>query len=133
MSVLLQLFYYGLLGSDCYLQNVEEGLVFFCGYGCCCFVAQLHTSFSCPFLKELLNIVSNGVGGGDRRVTLDNRALLVDQELLKVPLDALEAQETGLLGLEESVHGVLLVAVHINLAHDGELDSKVDLAERGDF
>lgn len=89
--------------------------------------------FLCPSLKELLDILSDGVRGGDRRVALDNCALLVDQELFKVPLDALEAQETRLLRFEESVHGVLLVAVDINLAHDGELDAKVDLAERGDF
>lgn len=62
-----------------------------------------------------------------------DQAILADQELLKVPLDAGHAEKTGLLGLEESVDGVLLVAVDVDLGHQRESDAKVELAERLDL
>jgi len=60
---------------------------------------------------------------------LQNLAVLVNKELLKVPLDALETHETGLLLLEPLKQGLGLVTVDISLSEDGEGDAVVELAE----
>lgn len=59
-----------------------------------------------------------------------DQAVLADQELLKVPLDEVHAEKASLLLLEEGVDGILLVAVDVDLGHQGESDTKVELAER---
>lgn len=59
--------------------------------------------------------------------------MLVDEELLEVPLDAFEAQHAGLLVLEVLVHGVRVVAVDVHLFHDGERHAVVELAELADL
>lgn len=59
--------------------------------------------------------------------------MLVNQELLKVPLDASEAQQTGLLLLEVDVDGVGVVTVDVDLLENGEGDAVVELAEGGDL
>ena len=48
-------------------------------------------------------------------------------------LDAGEAEETGLLGLEPLVDLVRVVAVDIRLGHEREGDAVVELAELGDL
>lgn len=67
--------------------------------------------------------------GLERGVSVDNVAMLVDEELLKVPLDASEAQQTGLLLLEVDVDGIGVVAVDIDLLEHREGDAVVELAE----
>ena len=57
-----------------------------------------------------------------RPATLD-LAVASDEELLEVPLDHLEAHKSGLLFLEPLVDGAGLVAVDIDLLHDGERDT----------
>lgn len=52
-----------------------------------------------------------------------------DQELLKVPLDHLQAHQTGLLLLHPLPKRVGVGAVDIRLLHDGEADAIVELAE----
>lgn len=56
-------------------------------------------------------------------------AVPADEELFKVPLDALEAHEAGLLVLEPAEDGAGRVAVDVDLLQDGEGDAVVDLAE----
>lgn len=81
---------------------------------------------------------------------MDDIALLVDQELLKVPLQASwsalrgegvwagkkkthldtgEAENAGLLSLEVLVDVVGVVAVDVGLLHEGERYAVVELAE----
>lgn len=67
--------------------------------------------------------------GGGRGPAVDNLAVAADEELFKVPLDALETKQAGLLGLEPLVQRGSLVAVDVNLSHDGEGDAVVELAE----
>ena len=52
-----------------------------------------------------------------------NLSLLVDEEFLKVPLDASETKETWFLLLEETVERVCIIAVDFYLVHDRERDS----------
>lgn len=59
-----------------------------------------------------------GLGGGGP--ALNDGTVTADQELLKVPLDALEAQETRLGRLEPLVKGRGAVAVDVDLGEDGE-------------
>lgn len=66
--------------------------------------------------------------GGAGPSALDG-AVAADEELLKVPLDALEAHEAGFLLLEPLVEGRGAVAVDVDLLHDGEADAIVNLAE----
>lgn len=56
-------------------------------------------------------------------------AISANEELLKVPLDNLQAQQARLLLLEPGEQRVGVVAVDIGLLHDGEADAIVDLAE----
>lgn len=65
--------------------------------------------------------------------TTDNLAIRRYQELLKVPLDALQAQHTGLLGLHPRVDRSGIVTVDVDLAQHGECHAIVDLAERLDL
>lgn len=66
--------------------------------------------------------------GGASPSALD-LSVTADEELLKVPLDALEAEKTGLLVLEPGPEGVGVVAVDLGLLHDGEAHAVVELAE----
>lgn len=58
-----------------------------------------------------------------------NLAILANQELLKVPLDSLQAHDTGLLGLHPLEHGFGLVAVDVGFAENRERNTIVELAE----
>lgn len=80
-------------------------------------------------MEKLLNILGNGLGSGDGGIALIDGTVLGDQELLKVPFDAAHHQRL-LLRLQVGVDGVLVIAVDINLGHQGESHSKVQLAER---
>ena len=51
------------------------------------------------------------------------------QELFKIPLDPLEAQQARRLRLEPLVHRLRPVAVDLRLAQDGERDAVVAQAE----
>lgn len=74
-----------------------------------------------------------GLGlGGAGPAALD-LSVTSDEELFKVPLDALEAKQTGLLLLEPGPERVGAVAVDLGLLHDGEADAVVDLAEALDL
>lgn len=74
-----------------------------------------------------------GLGlGGAGPAALD-LAVAADEELFKVPLDALEAEEARLLLLEPGPERAGAVAVDLGLLHDGEGDAVVDLAEALDL
>lgn len=66
--------------------------------------------------------------GGASPASLD-LSITSNKELLKVPLDALEAQQTRLLVLEPGPKRVGVVAVDLGLLHDGECHAVVELAE----
>lgn len=55
--------------------------------------------------------------------------ILSDQKLLKVPLDPLQAHQSGLLFLHPLEHRLRFVAVDVRLAKDREADAVVELAE----
>lgn len=73
-------------------------------------------------LLERLRLGGRGPAALDLTVT-------TDKELLKVPLDELHAEEAGSLALEPLVERGSAVAVDLDLLHDGEADTVVDLAE----
>jgi hypothetical protein len=90
---------------------------------------NLEVGRSILLLKLRDNGRLEGIGlGGAGPATLD-LAVAADEELFKVPLHALEAQDAGLLLLEPVVEGRGVVAVDIDLAHDGEADAIVDQAK----
>ena len=60
---------------------------------------------------------------------MNNFTFLVNKELFKVPLDALETQKTWLFRLEPFPQWVSLVTVDVNLLHDWEGDTKVNFAK----
>lgn len=60
-------------------------------------------------------------------------AVLADEELLKVPLDALQTHEAGLLLLHPLPNGLRAVAVDLGLAEDLVGDFVADDAEVLDF
>lgn len=62
-----------------------------------------------------------------------NLTLLVNQKLLKVPLDTFEAQQTRLLTFQKFVNWVSFRAVDIDLLHDREGDTIVQLTELTNF
>lgn len=66
--------------------------------------------------------------GGARPAPLD-LTVTANQPLLEIPFHTLHAQQTWLFVLEPLEERVGLVAVDVGLAHDGEGDSVVDLAE----
>ena len=70
--------------------------------------------------------------GSARPATLD-LAVLADEELLKVPLDALQAHETRLLLLHPLPHGLRAVAVDVSLAEHLVGDLVAEDAEVLDF
>jgi hypothetical protein len=67
-------------------------------------------------LELRLNRALNTLGLGGAGPAALHLTILADEELLKVPLDALHAQETGLLLLHPLPHGLGLVAVDLGLA-----------------
>lgn len=76
---------------------------------------------------DRLGRVSGGVAAAHRPVA-------VDQELGKVPLDRLAAQEARLLRLEVGVERVGVGAVHLDLGEDREahaVGERAELADRG--
>jgi hypothetical protein len=83
-------------------------------------------------MEELFDILGDGLRGGDGGIALVDGTVLGDQELFKVPLDAAHHQRL-LLRLQVGVDRVLVLAVDINLGHQGERHSKVQLAERLDL
>lgn len=89
-------------------------------------MASLSGSRLCQLLQ---NSLLQGLGlGGASPATLDV-TIPANEELLKVPLDNLQAQQARLLLLEPGEQRVGVVAVDIGLLHDGEADAIVDLAE----
>lgn len=81
----------------------------------------------------LLNLLQNRLLQtlrlGRARPAPDNLALRGDQELLKVPLDPLQAHDARHLVLHPLPHGLRLVAVDLGLAQHRERHAVVDLAE----
>jgi hypothetical protein len=96
-------------------------------------IPQSHHSSLDLLSESVEDGLLEGLGlGGAGPAALD-RSVASDEELFKVPLDALEAQETGLLLLEPGPERVGAVAVDLGLLHDGEGDAVVDLAEALDL
>lgn len=87
--------------------------------------SKRHRGVLTLLLDELLKSLRLGGGGP---TTLD-LAVTADEELLEVPLDTLDAQDTGLLVLQPVPDGLGLVAVDVDLAQDGKTDTVVDLAK----
>lgn len=69
------------------------------------------------------------LGLSRRSPAADDLSVLPDEELLKVPLDPLDAKQTGLLLGEPLEERVGAFAVDVDLLHDGEGHAVVDLAE----
>lgn len=84
-------------------------------------------------LLSLLNLgddrLLQRLGLSDASPASDDLPVRGDEELLKVPLDALEAHQARLLLLHPGPQGRRLFAVHVELAQHGEGDAVVDLAE----
>lgn len=108
-----------------------------------CYVCdtQVEHELSCDCgASERLRLLEEGLDGGleasgglERGVSVNDVSVLVNQELLKIPLDASEAEQTGLLLLEVDVDGVGIVTVDVDLLENGEGDTVVELAERRDL
>jgi hypothetical protein len=84
-------------------------------------------------LQLRLDGALQALGLGGARPPALNLPVLSDQELLEVPLDALQTHDSGLALLHPFVHGLDVVAVDFGLAQHGERDAVVDLAEGLDF
>lgn len=95
------------------------------------FSLPLRSSSSQHFLSLELSLDGSlqalGLGGGSPSAL--DLAILANQEFFKVPLDSLQAHETGLLALHPLEDGLGLVAVDVGFAEDGEGDAVVELAE----
>lgn len=84
-------------------------------------------------LLGLLNLLQDSslerLGLGGAGPAADDLSVGGDEELLKVPLDALQAQQTGLRLLQPGEDGGRVLTVHVQLAQHGERDAVVQLAE----
>lgn len=78
---------------------------------------------------SLLNIRLQVLGLRRAGPPVDDLSIASDQELLKVPLDPLHTQQTGLFVLEPLKRRVRFVAVDVDLAEHRERDAVVDHAE----
>ena len=74
--------------------------------------------------KELFDLLSQSLRFNDGSKASGDLTVLVDQDLLEVPLDV-----TGDGRLNRSVDGRLLLAVDVNLVHHGELSVELVLSE----
>lgn len=83
--------------------------------------------------KLRLNRALDRLGLGSASPTALDLAIFADQELLKVPLDALQAHEAGLLLLHPLPDGLGRLAVDLGLAEDLVGDFVADDAEVLDF
>lgn len=101
--------------------------------------------------QELSNLLVDGLWGCGGRPSVDNVPLLVDQELLKVPLhtsilskeftgkstrthlDPGQTEQPRLLRLQPFEDLVRGVAVDVGLGHQGKGHAVVALAELGDL
>lgn len=81
------------------------------------------------FVQGSLDIVLKSLRLGGAGPAILDLAVAADEELFKVPLDALEAHQARLLSLEPLVERAGLVAIDVNLLHDREADAVVDLAK----
>jgi hypothetical protein len=81
------------------------------------------------FSKGLKNGLLKTLWLGSASPSALDLSITANEELLKVPLDALETEETSLLVLEPGPEGVGVVTVDLGLLHDGEAHAVVDLAE----
>jgi hypothetical protein len=82
------------------------------------------------FLLQLRkNWLLQSVWFGSRCPPILDFAVTTDQELFKIPLDELNAKQTGLFLLEPLEKRVCVVAIDLSLLHDGEGNAVVDLAE----
>ena len=82
-----------------------------------------------PLLQLLLNIRLQALGFTRARPPLHTLSIATNQELLEIPLDALQAQETRFAVLHPLPHGLDIAAVDFGFAEHGEGDAVVDLAE----
>jgi len=79
--------------------------------------------------KELLYSSVDRLRSRRRRPAIHDVAILVDQELFKVPLDPSETQDAGLFVLEPLVNGVSVVPIDVGFLHEREGHSMVELTE----
>ena len=86
-------------------------------------------STALTLLDLLLDAALQALRLGGARPPAGDRAILGNEELLKVPLNALQAHDAGLALLHPLPHGLDLVAVDVRLAEDRERDAVVDHAE----
>jgi len=93
------------------------------------FARKKKVSTALTLLDLLLDATLQALRLGGARPPARDRAVLGDEELLKVPLDALQAHDAGLALLHPLPHGLDLVAVDVRLAEHGERDAVVDHAE----
>src|SRR5438045_4189871 len=84
-------------------------------------------------LKQLLDVAGDRLRLDIRRVTLDDLAIAVDQELGEVPLDRLGAEQTRLRFLEVLIKRRGIGPIHVDLGEQWEGDAVVDLAELRDL
>lgn len=91
---------------------------------------QLRLHWLCGLLRNLLqHITLQGLWLLRTRPPLHDLPVSANQELLKVPLDALHAHQARLLALDVLPQRVRIIAVDLRLTEDGEGDAVVDLAE----
>lgn len=93
------------------------------------FVSSLTRRKSLLSLELCLDGSLQSLGLGSAGPSALDLAILANQELFKVPLDSLQAHDTGLLGLHPLEHGLGLVAIDVGFAENREGNAVVELAE----
>lgn len=68
-------------------------------------------------------------GFGDGRVAANHGAIARDEEFGEIPFDGV-GDESACLRFEILEYGIRLASVHLNLVHDGEGDTIIELASR---
>lgn len=106
-----------------YLQSIHFPLVFVV------FFRKHHRHLGSRRLDSLNDLVLELLGFSGASPAVDNLAVTADQELLKVPLDPLKTKQARLLLLQPLIQGVRIVAVDVDLGHDGERRLLIQRAE----
>lgn len=98
-----------------YLQSIRSFLLLFSFL-----FLKTHQLLRGRRLDGLNDLVLELLGLGGAGPAIDDLAVTADQELLKVPLDPLKTKQTRLLLLQPLIQRVRIVAVDVDLGHDGE-------------
>src|SRR6187549_165317 len=86
-----------------------------------------------PHLQQAFDGGFKCVWLGRRRVSLDDRAVPVDEKLCEVPFDALRPEETRSGGLQKLVERVSIQTVDFDLPDERKCDIVLQAAEVFDF